>query len=72
MIQTQVRSSSAGLDKSGEVLYLAVAVLMIGVGGLVGDADRKECDNRRNQIEPGVRRLGQDAKTSRRLSNDNL
>src|SRR3984957_21026489 len=31
-----------GFDEGGKILYLAMTVLMIGIGGVVGGADRQE------------------------------
>ena len=63
MTQTQVSRSKAGFYEGGEVLDFAVAVLMVGVGGLVGDSDGEIGKQGRDQIESGVRGFGEDAKT---------
>ena len=36
------QEQQTGFDEGGEVLYLAVAVLMVGVGRFIGDSHRKE------------------------------
>ena len=47
------------------MLGLAVAVLVTGVGRSRGDADREEGQERRDQIDPGVRGLGEQAEAVR-------
>jgi hypothetical protein len=47
------------LDHRGEVLDLLVAVGMRGVGGLVGLAHGDERHDRRDQVDRGVHRLGE-------------
>ena len=44
----------AGLDEGGKVFHLAVTVLVIGVGRLVGDAHRHQGDDGGDQIKHGV------------------
>ncbi len=53
-----------GLDEGRKILYLAMAILMVGVGRLVGDAYGKESDQGRNQVEAGVRGFGKNAETA--------
>ena len=55
MIQAQVSSSRPVSTKAEKFSIFAVAVLMIGVGGLVGDADREKSQQRGDQVEAGVR-----------------
>ena len=40
------QKEKCGFDERREVLDFAVTVLMLGVGGFVGDANRKECQDR--------------------------
>jgi len=49
-----------GLHQGGEVLDLAVAVLVLRVRRAAGDADRQKREARGQQIESGVQRLGED------------
>ncbi len=58
------QQQQAGFDESGEALDLAVTVLMVGIGRLVGDANREVSDRRGHQIEARVRRLGEDAQAA--------
>ena len=48
------------LDRGREVLDLVVAVGVVGVGGLVGRAHRDVGDDRRDQVDRRVHRLGDD------------
>ena len=48
------------LDRGGEALDLLVAVGVVGVGRLVGLADRDEGDHRGDQVDQRVDRLGED------------
>ena len=48
------------LDRRRQVLDLLVAVGMLGVGRLVGFADRDEGDHRGDQVDQRVDRLGED------------
>jgi len=50
-----------GFHEGGEVLDLAVAVLVVGVGGLVGDSNGEVGEQGGDQIERGVRGLGEDS-----------
>ncbi len=54
----------AGLDEGGDVLYLAVAVLMYRIGGQIADPDGKQGDDGGHQIERGVQGLGENAEAS--------
>ena len=58
------QQQQAGFDEGGKVFDFAVAVLVVGVGGLVGDADRKKGQQRCDQIEPGVRGFGENAEAA--------
>jgi hypothetical protein len=48
----------AGLDEGGEGLDLAMAVVVVLVGGAVGDLDGEEGDDGGDEVDAGVRRLG--------------
>ena len=52
------------LDERGKILDFAVTVLMVGVGGLIGDPDRKKCQQRSDQIERGMRSFGKNAEAA--------
>ena len=54
----------AGLDESGEIFHLAVPVLVIGIGRLVGDPDRHQGDDRGDQIKNGVQGFGEYAQAA--------
>ena len=41
-----------------------MAVLMLGIGGLVGNTDGEKSEHRGNQIESGMRRFGKDAQAA--------
>ena len=56
---------NAGLGKRGEVLGLAVAVLVAPVGRLGGDADREEREQGRDEVGARVDRLGDQAEAVR-------
>ena len=58
------QQQQAGFEEGGEALDFAVAVLMIGVGGLVGDANRKIGKRRGDQVESRVRGFGEDAQAA--------
>ena len=62
----------SGFHESGEILDFAVTVLVLGVGGLIGNADGEECQNGGDQVESGVRGFGQDAQAAGRDSDHNL
>lgn len=62
----------AGFDEGGDVLDLAVAVLVLRVGGQVTDAHREEGDDRGHQIERRVQRLGKDAEAAAHQAYDEL
>ena len=51
---------------AGKVLPLPVSVLMISVGRLVRNPHRKKGDQRRDQVQPRVRRLRQNSQRTRR------
>ena len=67
-----VSRSNAGFDEGGKILYLAVAVLMSGVGGPVGNVDREQSDDGCDEVEYGVGRLRQYAETSGGNSHGNF
>ena len=54
------------LRQCGEVLRLAVAVLVAGIGGPAGDADREEGQQRRDEVGAGVERLGDEPEAAAR------
>ncbi len=66
------QQKQAGFDEGGEVLDLAVAILMVGVGGLVGDSDREICEQGGDQIQSRVRGFGEDAEAARSDADDDL
>ena len=55
------QEQQAGFNESGEVFDFAVAVLMIGVSGPVGDAHGEVGDAGGDEVEPGVRGFGEHA-----------
>ena len=55
------QQKQAGFDEGGEVLDLAVAILVVGVGGLVGDSHGEIGEQGRDQIERGVCGFGEDS-----------
>ena len=66
------QKQETGFDEGGEILDFAVAVLVVGVGGLVGDADGKERDDRGDQVEKGVGSFGQNAEAAGGDADENL
>src|SRR5437879_1589583 len=62
----------ASFDEGREILDFLVTVLVISVGGLVRQPDRNPGYNRRNQIEPGMRGLGQNAQAAGGDANKNF
>ena len=62
----------AGFHEGGEVLNLAVAVGVIFVGGLAGDAHREEGEARAQQVDAGMRRIGEHAQRTGEDAGDNL
>ena len=66
------KQQQASLNKGGEIFNLAVAVLVIGIGGFVGDSNRKIGQQRSDQIEPGMRGLRENAQAAGGEANDNL
>ena len=60
------------LEQSGEVLDFAVAVGMVAIGRLAGDADGEPGHQGGNEIERGVRRLGQNAERAGEKADDDL
>ncbi len=47
----------AGFEEGRKIFHFAVSVLVIGVGGLVGDSNRHQGDDRGDQIERGMQRF---------------
>ena len=62
----------AGLGERGEVLGLPVAEGVPAIGGPHGDGDREERQQRRGEVGPGVRGLGEQAQARARDSGDEL
>ena len=60
----------AGFDEGGDVFDLAVAVLILGVGGQVADAHGIEGDDGGDQIERGVQGLGENAEAAAENADD--
>ena len=58
------QQQQAGFDEGREAFDFAMTVLVLGVGRLVGDANREVGHRRGHQIEAGVRRLGQNAQAA--------
>ncbi len=61
---TLTSDEEAGLGERGEVLRLRVAVGVAAVGGAHGDGDGEEREQRRGEVRPRVRRLGEQARGS--------
>lgn len=59
-----------GLEDGAEVFELGVAVGVVGVGGLVGDADGEVGDDGGDEVEAGVGRLGEHAQAVRAQADD--
>src|ERR1035438_6627575 len=59
-----------GFEQRGEVFHLAVPVEMRAVGRLAGDSHGNVRHQRGHQVEPRVRRLGQDAEAARQQAHD--
>ncbi len=55
------QQQQTGFDEGGKILELAVPVLVIGVGRLVGNPHRKKSHQRRDQIQSGVRSFRQNS-----------
>ena len=51
------QQQQAGFDEGGKILKLAVTVLVIGIGGFVGNPHGKKRHQGGDQIQSGVRRL---------------
>ena len=60
------------LDEGREVLHLAVAVGVVGVGRAVRGAHGEEGHYRRQQVQPGVGRFGKDAQAARQQAHGQL
>ena len=54
----------AGLEEGGEIFHFAVAVLVIGVGGLVGNPNRHQRDDGGDQIESGMQSFRKNAQAA--------
>ena len=66
------KQEQTGFDKRGEILHLAMSVLMVGVGRLVGDSNRHQRDDCRDQIEHGVQGFGEYAQAAGGHAHHNL
>ena len=62
----------AGFDEGGEGFDLAVAVVVVFVGGAAGDLDGEEGDRRGDKIDGGVCGLGQHAERTGEQAGDEL
>ena len=66
------QQKQSGFDEGRKIFDFAMAILVVGVGGLVRDSDReigqKSCD----QIEGGVRGFGEDSEATCSDANDYL
>ena len=49
------QQQQTGFKEGREVLDFAMAILVVSIGGFVGNADREERNQRRDQIQPGMR-----------------
>ena len=65
MSEARERRGSPASRERREVLRLAVAVLVAGVGGTRGDADREERQQRRDEVGAGVRGLREEPEAVR-------
>src|SRR5258708_40361503 len=66
------QQQKAGFNESREALNLAVTILMIGVGGLVGDAYGQQCNDSGDQIEERVGGLRQNSEAAGGDADNNL
>ena len=55
------QQKQAGFNEGGKIFDFAVAILVVGVGGLVGNSDGEIGEQRGDQIERGVRGFGEDS-----------
>jgi len=53
-----------GLNKGGEIFDLAVAIKMLGIGGLIGNANGKIGDDGGDAIEDGMQGFGEDTQAA--------
>jgi hypothetical protein len=58
------QQQQAGFDEGRKVFHFAVAVLMVGIGGLVGDSDGQIGQRGGDEIQRGVRGLGENAQAA--------
>src|ERR1700690_2554809 len=61
-----------GFDEGRKVFDFAMAVLVVGVGGFVGEAHGKEGDGGGDQVEKGVGGFRQNAEAAGGDADDNL
>ena len=61
-----------GFDKGRKIFYLGMAILMIGVGGFIRNADRIKRDGCRNQVQRGMRSFRQNAQAAGGNADENL
>ena len=66
------QQQQASFQKGGETFDLAVPVLVLGIGGFVGDAYREVGDGCRYQVESRVGGFGENAQTAGPDPNHNL
>jgi len=59
-----------GLEDGAEVFELGVAIGVVGVGGLVGDAHGEVGDDGGDEVEAGVRSLGEHTQAVRAHADD--
>ena len=62
----------AGLDEGCKRFHLAVAVVVLFVGGTVGNLDGEEGDGRGDEVDGGVGRLAQHSQRSGEQASDQL
>ena len=66
------RQQQPGFDECREVFDFSVAILVLGVGGLVGDANGEVGDGCGHKVEARVCGLGQDSQAAGGNSHDDL
>ena len=62
----------SGFKEGGEIFEFAVAVGVARIRGLIGDADRKEGDDRGNEIQAGMEGFGEDTEAARSPNQEGL
>src|SRR5271167_1510176 len=66
------QEKQAGFDEGRKILDFPVAVLMVRVGGFVGDADRKIGYGSRYQVEARMGGFGKNTQAAAANADDNL